>query len=76
MTAYTTLRGGTSVEEHVYDSEFDGLVQLRVTDKDGLIANYSVPVTIGAAPEPTTIPADSRLFAVEGVARDRRLVRG
>jgi hypothetical protein len=66
------LEGGTSVEEHVYDSEFDGLVQLRVTDKDGLIANYSVPVTIGAAPEPTTIPADS--LTVSGSGSEATLV--
>lgn len=66
------LEGGTPVEEHVYDSEFNGLVQLRVTDKSGLIANYSVPVTIGAAPEPTTIPADS--LTVSGAGSEATLV--
>lgn len=62
---YETLDGGP-VESHLYDGELDGFVQLRVTDADGLVANVSAPVQIGAPPAPSTIPADSAAVSVQG----------
>lgn len=58
--------GGESIEEHRYDAAFDGLVQLRVTDKNGLVANYSVPVEIGGEPSVGPLPADSVAVVGEG----------
>lgn len=49
--------GGNPVVTHTYDTEFDGFVQLRVTDANGLVANVSAPVKIGPPEPPTTTPA-------------------
>ncbi|WP_137844282.1 cutinase family protein [Microbacterium sp. 2FI] len=57
---------GESTADHTYDAEFDGFVQLRVTDADGLIANFSAPVRIGPPPPPVAIPADSVGVTGEG----------
>ena len=55
---------GEPIAEHQYNEVFDGYVQLRVTDADGLVANISAPVNIGPPPPLSTQPAES--VAVEG----------
>jgi hypothetical protein len=53
---YELIDGGPAVN-HVYDDHFDGLMQLRVTDADGLTASISVPVKIDVPFEQLPIPA-------------------
>jgi Mg-chelatase subunit ChlD len=49
-----------SVTRHVYDEPFEGFVQLRVTDANGLVANITAPVTVG-------LPAEPRPAAPQGL---------
>ncbi|MGY4644258.1 cutinase family protein [Cellulomonas sp. URHB0016] len=60
---YEVLAGGP-VASHTYPADFEGTVQLRVTDAEGLVANVSAPVSIGTPPPPTSTPADA--VTVEG----------
>jgi Mg-chelatase subunit ChlD len=45
------LLDATSVESHVYPQPFDGVMQMRVTDSDGIWSNISAFVHVGTSPD-------------------------
>lgn len=66
---------GESTAEHAYPADFDGFVQLRITDANGLVGSYSAPVTTipkeDTAPQPAeslTVSADGDAATLEWVA--------
>ncbi|MDR1187231.1 MAG: cutinase family protein [Bifidobacteriaceae bacterium] len=61
------LTDGGATSSHVYSGYFDGLMQLRVTDANGLVASISAPVRIDAPPaEPVPAAAEELFVRMDG----------
>lgn len=55
---------GSSKESHLYDKKFDGVMQARATDANGLVANISAFVHVGTITGREGIPAPAQTLTV------------